>query len=120
MIGDVSQLVNLKWKLDGFVTYGDNNRGRILGVCDIGEDDDVIIKDILIVNGLEYNLLSISQLCDKGYKITFEPDLCLIAYSKTSEIVLVGKRVNNVYMLNVSCITSSMNYLLSRNDETWL
>jgi len=23
-------------------------------------------------------------------------------------------------MLNVSCITSSMNYLLSRNNETWL
>jgi len=34
--------------------------------------------------------------------------------------VLVGKWVNNVYMLNVSCITSNMNCLLSRNDETWL
>jgi len=46
--------------------------------------------------------------------------LCLIADSNTSETVPVGKRINNVYMLNVSCITSSMNYLLSRNDETWL
>jgi len=109
MTGDASHLINLKLKPVGFVTYGDNNHGRILGVSDIGEDDGVIIKDVLLVDGLKNNLLSISQLCDKGYKITFGPDLCLIADSKTSEIVLVGKRVNNVYMLNVSCITSSMN-----------
>jgi len=98
----------------------DNNRGRILDVGVIRGDDDVIIKDVLLVEGLKHNLLSISQLCDKGYKITFEPDLCLIANSKTSETVLVGKRVNNVYMFNVSCITSNMNCLLSRNNESWL
>ena len=32
----------------------------------------------------------------------------------------MGRRANNVYRLNVSCITSTMNCLLSRNDETWL
>jgi len=54
-----------------FVTYGDNNRARILGVGDIGGDDNVIIKDVLLVDGLKHCLLSISQLCDKGYKIIF-------------------------------------------------
>jgi len=44
MTGDASQLINLKWKPDGFVTYGGNNRGRILGVSDIGGDDNVIIR----------------------------------------------------------------------------
>jgi len=113
MTRDASQLINLKLKPARFVTYVDNNRGRILGVGDIGGDDDVIIKDVLLGDGLKHNLLIISQLCDKGYNITFKPDLCLIADSKTSEAVLVGKRVNNVYMLNVSCITSSMNYFFS-------
>jgi len=86
----------------------DNNRRRILGVGDIGGDDDVIIKDVVLVDGLKHILINISQLCDKGYKTTFELDLCLIADSKTSETIVVGKRVNNVFMLNVSCITSSM------------
>jgi len=72
------------------------------------------------VDGLKHNLLNISELCDKGYNITFEPELCLIIDSKSSETVLVGKLVNNVYMLNVSCITYSMNCLLTRNDESWL
>jgi len=80
----------------------------------------VIIKDVLLVDGLKHSLISISQLCDKGYKITFEPNLCLIADSKSSETILVGKRENNVYMLNVSFITSCMNYLLTRNDESCL
>ena len=72
------------------------------------------------MDGLKHNLLNISELCDKGYNITFEPELCLIIDSKSSETVLVGKLVNNVYMLNVSCITYSMNCLLTRNDESWL
>jgi len=84
MTGDASQLINLKWKPDGFVTYGDNNRGRILGVGHIGGDNDVIIKDVLLVYGLKHNLLSISQLCDRAYKITFESNLCLIVDSNTS------------------------------------
>ena len=113
-------MINLKWKPAGFVTYGDNNRGTILGVGDIGSDNKVIIKDVLLVEGLKHSLLSISQLCDRGYKITFEPEQCIIADSESTETVLVGKRVSNVYMLNVSSIIPSMNCLLSRDDVSWL
>ena len=78
MTGEASQLINLKWKPAGFVTYGDNNRGRILGGGDIGSGNKVIIKDVLLVEGLKHSLLSISQLCDRGYRITFEPEQCII------------------------------------------
>jgi len=120
MTGEASQLINLKWKPAGFVTYRDNNRGRILGVSDIGSGNKVIIKDVFLVEGLKHSLLSISQLCDRGYKITFEPEQCIIVDSDSTETVLVGKRVSNVYMLNVSSIIPSMNCLISRDDESWL
>jgi len=120
MTGEASQLINLKWKQAGFITYGDNNWARILGVGDIGSENKVIIKDVLLVEGLKHSLLSISQLCDRGYKITFEPEQCTIVDSESTETVLVGKRVSNVYMLNVSSIISSTNCLLSRDDESWL
>ena len=80
----------------------------------------MIIKDVLLVESLKHSLLSISQLCDPGYKITFEPEQCIIADSESTETVLVSKRVSNVYMLNVSSIIPSMNCLLSRDDESWL
>ena len=34
------------------------------------------IENVYLVKGLKHNLLSISQLCDKGYKIVFEQDKC--------------------------------------------
>jgi len=92
----------------------------ILGVGDIGSENKVIIKDVLLVEGLKHSLLSISQLCDRGYNITFEPEQCIIADSESTEIVFVGKRVSNFYMLNVSSIIPSMKCMLSQDDESWL
>jgi len=110
MTGDASKFINLKMRQEGFVTYGDNNKGRILGRGDVGSHDSIIIKDVLLVDGLKHNLLSISQLYDKGYEVTFRPDLCLISHASTRQTLLIGKRVNNIYMLNICDIASSMTY----------
>ena len=102
MIGDALQLINLKWKPDGYVTYGDNNRGRILGVGDIGGDDNITIRDVLLVDGLKHNILIISQLCNRGYKISFELEQCLIAdFSRISPLPLI-------WILCLTCRTSHM------------
>jgi len=68
MIGDASKFVNLTLKSEGFVTYSDNNRGRILGKGDIKDNSSIIIHNILYVEGLKHNLFIISQLCDRGHK----------------------------------------------------
>jgi len=47
---------------------------------------------MLLVEGLNHSLLSIIQLWDRGYKITFEPKQCIIADSDSTETILVGKR----------------------------
>jgi len=112
MTGDASKFVNLKMRQEGFVTYGDNNKGRILGRGDVKSHDLIIIKEVLLVDGLKHNLLSISQLCDKGYKVTFKPYLCLISHASTRQTLLISKRVNNIYMLNICDIASSMTCLL--------
>jgi len=80
----------------------------------------LIIKDVLLVEGLKHNLLSISQLCDKGYEIKFKPDLCLISSPTTNQTLFIGKRVNNIYMLDICNIASSITCLLSKNDDSWL
>ena len=120
MTEDTQKFNNLKMRQEGFVTYGDNNKGRILGKGDVGSHDSIIIKDVLLVDGLKHNLLSISQLCDKGYEVTFKPDLCQISQAFTRQTLLIGKRVNNMYMLNICNIASSMTCLLSKNHDSWL
>jgi len=89
MTGDASKFMNLKMKQEGFVTYGDNNKGKILGRGDVGSHDSIIIKDVLLVEGLKHNLSSISQVCDKGYEVKFKPDLCLISSPTTNHCLLV-------------------------------
>ncbi|BAT84316.1 hypothetical protein VIGAN_04164800 [Vigna angularis var. angularis] len=69
MTGDKKRFISFEKKKQGFVTYGDNNKGRIMGTGNIGGGNTLTIKDVLYVEGLKHNLLSISQLCDKGFKV---------------------------------------------------
>ena len=71
MIGDKSKFTKLELKEKGFVTYGDNNKGRILGSGFISNGASFNIHNVVLVEGLKHNLLSISQLCDKGFKVVF-------------------------------------------------
>jgi len=79
----------LRLQNEGLVTYGYNNKGRILGIGTISNGTSFNIKDVLLIVGLKHNLISISQLCDKGYKVVFELNHSLIFHA-SSHIVLVG------------------------------
>ena len=70
MTSVISLFFDVVAKEKGFVTYGDNNKGAILGKGSVGNPSTTTISDVHLVKGLKHNLLSISQLCDKGYKVT--------------------------------------------------
>jgi len=119
MTGDKSKFVSIIIKQEGHVTFGDNNKGRILGRGFIGYKSILLIHDVLYVEGLKHNLLSISQLCDKGYQVIFKKNSCDICLPNSKEVMLIGKRINNVYLLDISSPCSIGN-LLSKHDEYWL
>nr|KYP69243.1 hypothetical protein KK1_008431 [Cajanus cajan] len=53
MTGDPSKFLSLKLKNEGFVTYGDNNKGKILGHGNIGNSSSsALIENVLLVDGL--------------------------------------------------------------------
>ena len=47
------------------MTFKDNGKGRIIGHGYIGNNSTSIIENVLLVDGLKHNLLTISQLCDR-------------------------------------------------------
>jgi hypothetical protein len=53
------------------IVFGDNGKGDVLGFGKIAISNDNSISNILIVEGLGYNLLSVSQLCEMGYNFLF-------------------------------------------------
>ena len=74
---------------------------------------------MLLVEGLKHNLISISQVCDKGFKVVFQPSHCLI-FDSCASIVLIGKRVNNIYLLDLHHASYNIHCLLTKEDDTWL
>ncbi|WVZ18673.1 hypothetical protein V8G54_005995 [Vigna mungo] len=51
MSSDIKKLTNFHKKEQGYVTYGDNIKGMILGIGDIGSAKTLMIKDVLFVEG---------------------------------------------------------------------
>jgi hypothetical protein len=53
------------------IVFGDNSKGEVLGVGKISITQDHSISNVLYVDLLSYNLLSVSQLCEIGYDCHF-------------------------------------------------
>ena len=75
---------------------------------------------MLYVEGLRHSLLSISELCDKGYKVNFKSNGCTISHDSSSKVLFIGKRVNNIYLLDILKTDSVNECFLSKSDESWL
>ena len=46
------------------ITFGDNGKGKVKGLGKIAISNDMSISDVLLVESLNFNLLSVAQLCD--------------------------------------------------------
>ena len=73
---------------------------------------------MLYIKGLKHSLVSISQLCDKGYQFTFKPKSCVICMPNAKKVVLVGKRINNIYLLDIFDYASNIDCLLTKHEES--
>jgi hypothetical protein len=69
--------LNVKMKEGGNVKFGGNQSGKIIGTGTIG-NSSTSINNVWLVDGLEQNLLSISQFYDNGYDVLFEKANCTI------------------------------------------
>ena len=58
---------------DGYdsITVGDNGKGNVKGLGKIAISNDMSISNVLLVESFNFNLLSVAQLCDLGFKYMF-------------------------------------------------
>jgi uncharacterized protein (DUF39 family) len=72
MTRDQDKFINLKRKGGNFA-FGDDSSAKILeeGVVEI-ERKNVKAKNVLLVEDLNHNLLSVSKMCYQGYTLTFD------------------------------------------------
>ncbi|KAI4295042.1 hypothetical protein MLD38_040690 [Melastoma candidum] len=118
MTGDPSKFSQLTLQCGGSVKFGDNSKGSVIGKGTIGSSDSMVIDEVLLVTELKHNLLSISQLCDKGYKITFDQDKCSGVLN--NEVRFIGNRKGNIYTLTQNSFCTTESCLLTVKDESLL
>ena len=99
MTGDKTMFSSISPRDGGHVTFGDNAKGKIIGQGKVGKSPNPTIEDVLLVNGLKHNLLSISQFCDKNCKVVFESNRCVVL-DKNECTLFVGSRHNNIYVVD--------------------
>ncbi|GKA66798.1 retrovirus-related pol polyprotein from transposon TNT 1-94, partial [Tanacetum coccineum] len=64
----------------------------------------VVFTKVAFVNGLKYNLISISQLYDAKYIVQFDDKQGTI-FNANKKVVLIAPRRNDVYVLDMSSLT---------------
>ena len=86
--------------ITGNVTFGDGAKENIIAKGNIHKDDLPRLNDVRYVDGLKVNLISISQLFDQGYKVSFH-DISSVVMNKENPMCMSGKRqADNCYRWN--------------------
>jgi hypothetical protein len=122
MCGNIHELTDAV-AVDGpKVTFGDSKEGKIKAKGRLIKGN-IEISDVSYVKGLKYNLLSISQFCDKGYSVIFSTDKCYVEQIGTKKVILSGRRQGNIYIVdwNSADKNSSICLVASAPSEvSWL
>ena len=69
MTEDKAMFSSISPKDGGYVTFVDNAKCKIVVEGKVGKSPNPTIDDVLLVNSLKHNLLSISQFCDKNCEV---------------------------------------------------
>ena len=103
----------------GSVKFGNNDDAKIVKKGHVSLNSGKILCDnVLYVDGLKHNLLSVSQLCKDGHNVVFSDKGCVIKNIETGKQIGKGKRTsNNLYVLDEQ---NNDEYLLTRDDEAKL
>ena len=93
MSGDKIKFITLSEHKSRNVTFGNDATGRIRGKGMVSlSNGKGKSQDVLFVDGLKHNLLSVSQMCDKGCEFLFTAKDCKIKEVSSGKRVAKGMR----------------------------
>ncbi|CAM8913608.1 unnamed protein product [Rhodiola kirilowii] len=111
-------LTKIEWINGKTVTFGDGIEGRVVGRGTLNVPGLPRLTEVFLVEGLQANLISISQLCDGNNQVQFTQDNCIVQNNQ-NQIVLTGRRAsNNCYLVDSGLPTAMTPYMLKKDIKT--
>jgi hypothetical protein len=93
MTRDRSKFLTLSDSKSGNVTFGNDAPGKVKGKRIVSLSNGKIkAQDVLYVEDLKHNFLSVSQICDRGCEVVFTSKDCRIKTVDSGQLVAKGIR----------------------------
>jgi hypothetical protein len=100
MTCDKDMFVTIKKERDGSIAFGNDNSTKIIGkgTVKLGSKD-VMVENVLLVENMKHNMLSVSKMCDQGHTLLFNSKKCEIKKYGLDKLVETKIRnPNNIYI----------------------
>ncbi|MDR9802742.1 GAG-pre-integrase domain-containing protein, partial [Bacillus paralicheniformis] len=103
------------------ITFGDGNQGLVKGLGKIAISPDHSISNVFLVDSLDYNLLSISQLCQMGYNCLFTDIGVTVFRRSDGSIAFKGVLDGKLYLVNFAKDEAGLDAcLIAKTSMGWL
>jgi hypothetical protein len=102
-------------------TFGDGNQGLVKGLGKISISPDNSISNVFLIDSLDYNLLSVSQLCKMGYNCLFT-NICVTVFRRSDgSIAFKGVLEGQLYLVDFNDNQAKLDTcLIAKTKMSWL
>jgi hypothetical protein len=103
------------------ITFEDGNQGLVTGLGKIAISPDHPISNVFLVDSLDYNLLSVSQLCKMGYDCLFT-DVGVTVFRRSDDsIAFNGVLDGQLYLVDFNDNNAKLDTcLIAKTNMGWL
>jgi transposase InsO family protein len=103
------------------ITFRDVNQGLVKGLGKIAISPDHSISNVFLVDSLDYNLLSVSELCKMGYNCLFT-DVCVTVFRRSDDsIAFNGVLDGQLYLVDFDDNQAELDTcLIAKTNMGWL
>jgi hypothetical protein len=103
------------------IVFGDSGKSEVIGIGNILISDHQSLSNVLLVDSLSYNLMSVSQLCGMEYNCLFTNVDVKILRREDSSIALTGRLKGKLYLVDftTSKVTPET-CLVAKSDKGWM
>jgi hypothetical protein len=103
------------------ITFGDGNQGLVKGLGKIAISSNHSISNVFLVDSLDYNLLSVSQLCKMGYNCLFTDIGVTVIRRSDDSITFKGVLEGQLYLVDFNKNKAELNTcLIAKTNMGWL
>jgi hypothetical protein len=103
------------------IVFGDSGKSEVIGIGNIPISNHQSLSNVLLVDSLSYNLMSVSQLCGIGYDCIFTYVDVKILRREDSSIAFMGCLKGKLYLVDFTTSkVTPKTCLVAKPDKSWL